>query len=179
MSSVFLFWLSIAAAGPATAPVQPVEIALDIPKRFPLGKHGYAASANVTIVNRSEATVTFFHEEGNSLVFEEVKGGKLHVICHPCACMLNTPKGEGAKRFAVVLAPGARKQIRLDDDWGCDGDQWRGPPPGEYLVSYRVQPTPAPHPEDPRTCCDHLRSPEYWQDAWASPGVPVTVYLRK
>jgi hypothetical protein len=167
--------LALLLASPARAEEKsPLEIRLEGGKRLRLGKRGYSGKLVVRFENRGDRPVTFHHEENNYLVFEG-RGGKLDVICHPCACMLNHKESkEGARQFAVTLAPGGRKELPLVE-WGCSGSYWRGPPAGSYRVTYRVFLERRTHTGRPNTCCDELRSAEFWKGALVS--APITLAI--
>jgi hypothetical protein len=158
--------LPLAAAGAEAPP--PVAVKLVVPKRLQLGKDGYRGKIEAEISNRGDRPVTVYHLESNSLVFEG-DGGKLDVICHPCACMMWSEKGgaDARRSFTIVLQKGEKKIVKLDD-WGCSGGGWRGPPAGAYRVSFRVFPKPPVHREPPQSCCAQLRRAEHWRGAISS-----------
>jgi hypothetical protein len=161
-------------SAPARAEDPKLEISILGAKRLQLGKRGYAGKLQVAISNRSDKPVTIHHEENNYLVFEG-DSGKLDVICHSCACMMNSAENkEGAKQFAITLPPGGKKEL-LFADWGCAGSYWHGPPAGSYRVSYRVFLDRRVHKGTPRTCCDELRSPEFWKGAIVSAPIKLTI----
>ncbi len=170
-----LLALALPLAGSARAEdASPLELTLAGAKRLRLGKRGYAGKLLVQIRNRSDKPVTFHHEENNYLVFEG-EGGKLDVICHSCACMLNHVENkEGARQFSVTLAPGGKKEIPLVE-WGCSGSYWRGPAAGTYRVTYRVFLERRPHKGRPNTCCDELRAAEFWKGAIVSAPLKLAV----
>ena len=166
---------SLLLAAPARAEEKsPLEITIQGAKRLRLGKLGYSGKLVVVIQNRGTKPVTFHHEENNYLVFEG-DGGKLDVICHSCACMMNHLENkEGARQFAVTLAAGEKKEL-LFADWGCSGSYWRGPLAGSYRVTYRVFLERRAHKGRPNTCCDELRAADFWKGAIVSAPTKLTI----
>ena len=165
---------SLIATAHAEAPAAPLEIAITGAKRLRLGKSGYAGKIVVLIRNRGDKPVTFHHEENNYLVFEG-DGGKLDVICHSCACMMNSARNkEGERQFTVTLAPGGKKEL-LFADWGCAGSYWRGPPAGTYRVTYRVFLDRRTHAGGPSQCCGELRAADFWKGAIVSPPIKLAI----
>jgi hypothetical protein len=151
-----------------------LEIRIGGAKRLHLGKRGYLGKLMVMIMNRSAQPVTFHHEENNYLVFEGASG-KLEVICHSCACMMNSAENkEGARQFAVTLPPGGKKEL-IFADWGCAGSYWRGPPAGTYRVTYRVFLDRRVHHSRPNKCCDELRAEDFWKGAIVSSPIKLAI----
>ena len=162
------------AAARAGEPASPLEITITGAKRLRLGKNGYSGKLAVAIRNRGDKPVTFHHEENNYLVFEG-DGGKLDVICHSCACMMNSARNkEGAKQFAVTLSPGGKKEL-LFADWGCSGSNWHGPPAGTYRVTYRVFLDRRTHAGGPSQCCGELRDAGFWKGAIVSAPIKLAI----
>jgi hypothetical protein len=153
---------------------EPIAVQLELPKRLALGKNGYRGKIKVTITNRSDRPMAVHHGEENFLVFEG-DGGKLDVICHSCACVQNSAESRaGRGPFTVALAPGGKKEL-VFADWGCAGSAWRGPLAGTYRVTYRVFLERRRNKPDPRTCCDELRTAEFWKGAISSPPAKLSV----
>lgn len=137
------------------------------------------------------AAVRDLHVHG--LLFVSAKTGEKFLLIHPCDCAFVTgdaepPPGQIEKR-THRLAPGESRSFTLEE-FGCGGGMWEPPPPGEYLVTYRVllasdgggaPQHPGRESRPPsvflKDCREMLLSESFWVGGFASP--PLKVTLRK
>jgi len=125
----------------------------------------------VELKNLTASEVRVYSEDHNSLVFESVRDGSLHVVVHECACVQNArPEGSW-------LELGAKEtRVKSFDDWTHDGGAFPTIPPGEYRLSFRFFLRPRPHLAGGRDACrKELQSAAYWRGALGSNAVPVNV----
>ena len=160
-----------------------VEITLEQTSRLRVTRNGLQGSVKVTMINRGESGVEIALPEVHGLVFEAIDTGALHVMIHPCQCVMNVKQPESVER--TVLQPGQSHELVLDD-FGCSGGGWHTPPPGEYRLTYRVH--AGPRGSDLQTptdrgahditdwCRAQYTSPGFWDGAFVSD--PVAIRLR-
>ena len=153
---------------------------------------GLEGVLEVTLKNAGTrpAAVRDLHVHG--LLFVSATTGEKYLLIHPCDCAFVTgeaepPPGQALKQ-AHRLAPGASERFTLEG-FGCGGGMWEPPPPGEYLVVYRVLPAdggapPAkvdgerrPPPVFLKQCRESLLSDAYWAGGFESE--PLRIVLKK
>ena len=166
-------------AGAAAAPRPPAPVSATLQLTRPLcikigARPELVGGVRVELRNLTANKVRLYSEDHNSLVFESVKDGSLHVAAHECACVQNT----GPDGFWREL--GANEtQVKTFDDWTHDGGPFPTMPPGEYRLSFRFFLRPRPHlgPGQPRleVCRAELQSPAYWSGALSSNAMQVRV----
>jgi len=162
-----------------------IAVTLEQTRRLRITRKGLLGAVNVTVSNVGDAAVEAEIPEVHGLVFEAVDTGELHVLVHPCQCVMNVKKPESLER--VTLQPGESHEIALDE-FGCGGSSWRPPPAGEYRVTYRVHTAStatdlaalAPADGDVHDITDGCRtlyaSEAFWEGAVVSD--PITIALR-
>lgn len=147
----------------------------------------------VTLKNAGAEAVTVRDLHVHGLLFVSAKTGEKFLLIHPCDCAFVTgdeapPPGQ-FKKQTHHLEPGSSERFTLED-FGCGGGMWDPPPPGEYLLSYRVLPADAgggatqkpvgenrPPAVFVKECREKLLSGSFWAGAFASD--PVKVLLKR
>ena len=150
----------------------------------------------VTIHNAGTGPVTVRDLDVHSLLFVNAKTGERFLLLHSCDCFFVTgdakPPQSFLERQTHRLGPGVSQHFTIEE-FGCGGGMWKPPPPGEYLVYYRVLPVSSekvapPQGEPPRPasavieeCKKRLLSDEFWEGASTSPSlrVPLRKPVRK
>ena len=163
-----------------------VQVTVEQASRLRVTRKGMRGAVRVTVANTGDSDVEIEVPEVHGLVFEVAETGELHVVVHPCQCVMNVKQPESAGR--VVLGPGEQHGLALDD-FGCSGVAWHTPPKGEYRMTYRVHTVPPANGFElqvPADCSVHeitawcralYTSASYWEGAFASD--PITIRLKK
>ena len=90
-------------------------------------------SFSVCIVNNSKQSIEFWEPLTHGLIFVNVKTGGKYVIIHSCQCVKDVREPD-----SFTVESGATYRFNLFE-WRCDSI-WEPPPPGEYMVTYRILP---------------------------------------
>ena len=154
---------------------------------------GLEGVLEVTLKNAGAEAVTVRNLHVHGLLFVSAKTGEKSLLIHPCDCAFVTgdeapPPGQVEKQ-THRLASGSSQSFTLED-FGCGGGMWDPPPPGEYLLHYRVllaregEATPQKSAAEHRPpsvfmkeCRETLLSESFWAGGFTSE--PLKVVLKK
>jgi hypothetical protein len=162
---------------------QPVKLVEYIYGKSNNGPVGLDGSFTVIIKNLSNAPAHLQQWHVHSLLFEEVKSKKYHIIKHPCDCIFVARGFSDLPSHSIRLGPGKSKNLTIEE-FGCNSI-WHPPPPGEYNVYFRVRPFPNQLPPDDHgsirdklnKCVKTLLSDEFWKGGFISR--PIRIRLIK
>jgi hypothetical protein len=143
----------------------------------PVAGVALAGSVRITIHYHTRDSLALWKAGPHGLIFTEEGTGRVHVVLHDCQCVK-----EQAEPDVLRVAPGGTARETLAE-WSCDSP-WPPPPPGTYLVTYRVLPLRLFSERSAKgeltELLRHCRSLPYgsaalWEGGWASPPVRVTL----
>jgi len=146
---LFLFILvslqNQALSHPPASESNAVSVSIEVEQQIRLVRYHYPGhseydlspaldgSFSVCIVNNSQQSIECWEPLTHGLIFVNVKTGKKYVIIHPCQCVKDVREPD-----SFTLEPGATFRFNLSE-WECNSI-WAPPPPGEYMVHYRILP---------------------------------------
>jgi len=193
---MFLLWTGLCLAQGSS-----VQVSLQEKTPLRLVEYDYGGGAReigldgvleVTIHNAGTEPVIVRDLHVHSLLFVNAKTGERFLLLHSCECFFVTgderPPKSLLEQQTHRLGPGVSQHFTLEE-FGCGGGMWKPPPPGEYLVYYRVLPVSsekgAPsqgestHPASAviEECKKRLLSDKFWEGASTSP--PLSVLLKE
>ncbi len=151
------------------------------------GETGLDGELVLELVQTGPETITVADMDVMGLRFVHATTGEVHVIVHPCACMLLASTDDGERAMAarpVTLAPGVPQVLRIAD-FGCGGGMWTPPFPGTWNVIWgvilpeRVPVFDAAFDSSSTTaaCKAAFLDPVLWKAAAVSP--PVSIELKQ
>jgi len=201
LASAHLWTLLVLVGAAAMAQTATVQVTLRERTPLRLVEYDYGGGSRevgldgvleVELKNTGGEPISVRDLDVHSLLFMSEKTGERFILLHSCDCFFVTgdeaPPQGFLKRRTHVLGPGASERLTLEE-FGCGGGMWTPPPPGAYLVYYRV--LPAQQAEAPpaqsasrrpvsaviQACKELLLSDAYWEEA--STSQPLRVALKK